>query len=138
MITANRSSNAAIEGGIDVTPLIDIIFILLVFLMLTANTQLFALPVDVPEQGQQQAKTLENTKQISINIMASAPYWALNGKSYADFGVFKRDFIEQYRSDSQAKVIIAADKKAEIQPLMQLLAMLREQQISQTQILMEP
>lgn len=138
MISPNKSINASIEGGIDVTPLIDIIFILLVFLMLTANTQLFALPVDVPDDGQNQAKTLDNTHNISLNILPSAPHWAIDGKTYADFAQFKRDFIDQYKKNNKAQVIIAADKQAQVQPLMQLLAMLREQKISQTQILMEP
>ncbi|MGL6010106.1 MAG: ExbD/TolR family protein, partial [Shewanella oncorhynchi] len=37
----------------------------------------------------------------------------------------------------KATVVIAADKAAPVEPLMQLLALLQTQSISQTQILME-
>ncbi len=48
-ITPNGISTPDQLPNIDLTALIDIIFIVLVFLLLTANSQLLSLPVGVPQ-----------------------------------------------------------------------------------------
>ncbi|GIU14044.1 biopolymer transporter ExbD [Shewanella sp. MBTL60-007] len=124
--------------GLDLTPLIDIIFIVLVFLLLTANTQLLTLPVDVPTEAKSELSALTQEKHIAINVLQSEPHWALEGKSYADFAEFEVAFINQFKANPKAKVVIAADKTAPVQPLMTLLAAMQRQKITNTQILMEP
>ncbi|MGS0673708.1 ExbD/TolR family protein [Shewanella sp. 0m-4] len=124
--------------GLDLTPLIDIIFIVLVFLLLTANSQLLSLPVDVPTETDSKLTAISQEKHIAINVLASEPHWALDGESYADFSAFEAALTKAFKVSPKAKVIIAADKTAPIQPLMTLLAAMQRQNISNTQILMEP
>ncbi|BAJ03532.1 ExbD/TolR family protein [Shewanella violacea] len=124
--------------GLDLTPLIDIIFIVLVFLLLTANTQLLSLPIEVPTESTSQLQALSQDKHLTINVMASQPYWALDGEEFEDFAKFEQAFISSFKEKPDVKVIIAADKQAKVQPLMTLLALMQRQQISNTQILMEP
>ncbi|AQS39981.1 outer membrane transport energization protein ExbD [Shewanella psychrophila] len=124
--------------GLDLTPLIDIIFIVLVFLLLTANTQLFSLPIEVPTESTSELQALSQDKHLTINVMSSQPFWALNGEEYQDFAQFEQAFISSFTAEPDTKVIIAADKEAQVQPLMTLLALMQRQQISNTQILMEP
>lgn len=125
-------------SGLDLTPLIDIIFIVLVFLLLTANTQLFSLPIEVPTESTSQLQSLSQDKHITINVMSSEPHWALDGEQYQDFSQFEQAFISSYKASPEAKIIVAADKDAQVQPLMTLLALMQRQAISNTQILMEP
>ena len=127
-----------LDVGVDMTALIDIIFIMLVFLMLTANVRLQALPVDVPTQGGDSTQTVTQTDSISINVMATEPYWALDGQRLDDFNLFAQQLLERLKTNPQAPLIVAADKQADVQHLMRLLALLQAQSISQTQILMEP
>ncbi|MCL1089594.1 biopolymer transporter ExbD [Shewanella profunda] len=123
--------------SIDLTALIDIIFIVLVFLLLTANSQLLSLPVDVPQSPSSAMTVVENKQAITINIMATAPYWAIDGEEFNDLATFTTAFAARFQAMPDATVIIAADKAAPVEPLMQLLALLQAQSISQTQILME-
>ncbi|MGL4712682.1 MAG: biopolymer transporter ExbD, partial [Shewanella sp.] len=60
-------------ASLDLTALIDIIFIVLVFLLLTANSQLLSLPVDVPQSPSSAITTIDTKQTIAINIMATAP-----------------------------------------------------------------
>jgi biopolymer transport protein ExbD len=136
MIGLTEPENSAILG-LDLTPLIDIIFIVLVFLLLTANTQLLSLPVDVPTESNSQLTPISQIENITINVLASKPHWALDGVAFDHFAEFESAFIKKYQSQSDAKVIIAADKTAPVQPLMTLLALLQRQAITNTQILME-
>ncbi|MDV5389039.1 ExbD/TolR family protein [Shewanella xiamenensis] len=123
--------------SVDLTALIDIIFIVLVFLLLTANSRLLSLPVDVPQSPSNAITAFEHKQSIAINIMATSPYWAINGEKFADLTAFNSAFEALLTAQPQATVIIAADKAAPVEPLMQLLALLQGNAINQTQILME-
>lgn len=136
MIGLNDAGSSSILG-LDLTALIDIIFIILVFLLLTANTQLLSLPVEVPTESTSQLAPISQVENITVNVLASKPHWAIDGVPFDDFTEFESAFIKQYQSQSEAKVIIAADKTAPVQPLMTLLALLQRQAITNTQILME-
>lgn len=127
-----------LDVGADMTALIDIIFIMLVFFMLTANVRLQALPVDVPPHGGDSTQTLVDTDTHNINVMAEAPYWALNGERFTDFEAFEQQLLARLQTNPKASLVVAADKEADVQHLMRLLATLQAQSISQTQILMEP
>lgn len=124
--------------SLDLTALIDIIFIVLVFLLLTANTQLLSLPVDVPQSSSSAISAVQDKPNIAINIMATEPYWAIDGQGFSDLAAFTAAFEQRFHTQPEATVIIAADKAAPVEPLMQLLALLQSLSISQTQILMEP
>ncbi|MCL1137800.1 ExbD/TolR family protein [Shewanella pneumatophori] len=137
MISAGNDESSQ-SFGLDLTPLIDIIFIVLVFLLLTANTQLLSLPVDVPTEADSNLSAVSQEKHIAINVLVNEPHWALDGQSYADFAAFEAAFAKSFKANPKAKVIIAADKTAPVQPLMTLLAALQRQNITNTQILMEP
>ncbi len=137
MISAGQDESAQ-SFGLDLTPLIDIIFIVLVFLLLTANTQLLTLPVDVPTEANSNLSPLSQDKHIAINVLESEPHWALEGKSFNSFDEFEAAFVEAFKANPKAKVVIAADKTAPVQPLMTLLAAMQRQNITNTQILMEP
>ncbi|GIU49441.1 biopolymer transporter ExbD [Shewanella sp. KT0246] len=140
MISADPSAGSSAQAsvGIDLTPLIDIIFIVLVFLLLTANTQLLTLPVDVPTEADSELVGLSQEQHISINILTEAPHWALDSQQFEDFDQFEAAFIQAFTETPDINVVVAADKNAPVQPLMTVLALLQRQQITNTQILMEP
>jgi len=134
----NSARPEAVGGlAVDLTPLIDIIFIVLVFLLLTANSQLLTLPVDVPEQQETQLTPLQEPQSIAVSIVAEAPYFAIDQQHYADWDSFKAAFLQRHQQSPELPVVIATDRQAPVQPLMKLLALLQARQIKQTQILME-
>ncbi|SDI81414.1 Biopolymer transport protein ExbD [Ferrimonas sediminum] len=137
MIRVRESAADSQSSGVDLTPLIDIIFIVLVFLLLTANTRLLALPVDVPEQAESALNPVHEDKTLAVNVLAQAPHYALNQTPYPNWDEFKSAFLAAHNQYPDYTVVVAADKQAPIQPLMQLLALMQARQIDQTQILME-
>ena len=133
----HAKSDSEQGNTIDLTPLIDIIFIVLVFLLLTANTQLLTLPVDIPEQGDAQLLPIQAPQPIAISILAAAPHYALEQQTFDQWDSFKAAFLTIHKRAPERAVIIAADQDAPVQPLMKLLALLQTQQIDQTQVVME-
>lgn len=138
----DNSQQANGLANVDLTALIDIIFIVLVFLLLTANVPLLSLPLDVPQADNTALTQQATVKPIAVNILPNEPYFAIDSQPYPDWEHFSAQLtliIDQQSSTGKSpQLIIAADKAAPVQPLMKLLALLQTQKITQTQILMAP
>lgn len=119
----------------DLTPLLDIIFIVMVFLMLTASVKLESLQVDLPTTDSSAVSEVDN-QSVTVNILASEPYWAINKHQYKDWDNFAIALLEQSRS-SDKRIIIGAEKTADVQHLVKLLAFMQENNIPATQLLTE-
>ncbi|ART81911.1 biopolymer transporter ExbD [Oceanisphaera profunda] len=121
----------------DITPLLDIIFIVLVFLLLTANIPLQSLEVDLPKTDSEALSAISDTKSITINMLAGTPAWAIQGQEYEDWQQFKPALTAQVAALKETDLILASDKDVTVDSMLKLLAFLQEHEITATQILME-
>ncbi|ELI5412090.1 TPA: ExbD/TolR family protein [Vibrio parahaemolyticus] len=119
----------------DLTPLLDIIFIVMVFLMLTAAVKLDSLDVALPSTDSQALAEVDK-QSITVNILKDEPYWAINGQTYIDWENFTLALLEESKSTDKP-IVIGAEKTANIQSLVQLLGFLQENGIQATQLLTE-
>ncbi|HCH1215897.1 biopolymer transporter ExbD [Vibrio parahaemolyticus] len=119
----------------DLTPLLDIIFIVMVFLMLTAAVKLDSLDVALPSTDSQAVAEVDK-QSITVNILKDEPYWAINGQTYIDWENFTLALLEKSKSTDKP-IVIGAEKTANIQSLVQLLGFLQENGIQATQLLTE-
>ena len=121
----------------DITPLLDIIFIVLVFLMLTANIPLQTLEVELPKTDSEALSSIQDNKAVTINLLAGSPAWALQGEKYQDWEQFRPVLLGQVETLKDAELVLASDKEVTVDNMLKLLAFLQEHQIQATQILME-
>ncbi|ART81004.1 ExbD/TolR family protein [Oceanisphaera avium] len=121
----------------DITPLLDIIFIVLVFLLLTANIPLQSLEVDLPKTDSEALGAMVETKTMTINMLAGSPAWALDGQEYADWQQFKPILVEHIDALKETDLVLASDKDVTVDSMLKLLAFLQEHKITATQILMD-
>lgn len=136
MIRAKPST--PLSGAFELTPLIDIIFIVVVFLLLTANSQLLSMTVDIPRTDSAAAVATKPDQVVTISLHAQAPMWSLNDKTYGDWDTFKPVLMTLVAASSRERQFnIASDQHAAVQPLMQLLSLLTAEGITNTHILME-
>ncbi|EKO3820708.1 biopolymer transporter ExbD [Vibrio harveyi] len=119
----------------DLTPLLDIIFIVMVFLMLTAAVKLDSLDVNLPSTDSQAVAEVDK-QSITVNILKEEPHWAINGKAYIDWENFTMALLEESKSTDKP-IVIGAEKTADIQSLVKLLGFLQENGIQATQLLTE-
>ena len=126
----------------DMTALLDVIFILLVFLLLTANVVPKVLPVDLPDKGKAQAQALNADDSISITLFAEEQKWGLNGDEYINWLVFEVALSEKIRSaqalGESPRIVIAGDKQAPLEKVLQLFAWLQGKNLSAAQVMMNP
>ncbi|TEW54159.1 biopolymer transporter ExbD [Psychromonas sp. RZ22] len=121
---------------VDLTPLLDIIFIVMVFLMLTANIELQSLQVDLPTTDTSAAQVVDE-KVVTINLLNKEPRWAIDGELKKDWPDFQQQLIQQVQKQPKTQWIIAADKSADVQYMVQLLAFLQKHNIQATQLLID-
>ncbi|ARN73760.1 ExbD/TolR family protein [Oceanicoccus sagamiensis] len=135
MIKSTPADNGPLLTA-EITPLIDIVFIVIVFLLITANTPLLSLPIDVPDTDTEAALDNSITAELTVTITDQKPYWHIDQQQYNSWAEFKRALLEK-TADNNKSLTIATDKDAPSEPLLKLLSFLNKQAFSNAQIIME-
>lgn len=122
---------------LELTALIDIVFIVIVFLLLTANVRLLDLPVTLSQSGGDlTVATAKQAPQV-ITLMGSADVtFAINDSSYLEWSVFSDALSTAFDSDDV--IHIAADKTVPADPLLKTLSRLKILGLTNVSLLMEP
>ncbi len=136
MITSQNNSHQA-DFKPDLTPLLDIIFIVMVFLLLTASISIQTLEIDVPQTNESNVLSDVNQDVIAINIKSASPHWAIDSTPYSEWEDFEYALLERVRLHPDHPVILGADKQASVELMLNLLAFMQKNNLSQTQIIME-
>ncbi|GEM77957.1 ExbD/TolR family protein [Vibrio superstes] len=121
----------------DLTPLLDIIFIVMVFLLLTANITIKTMDVAIPQTDDAQVLNDQDKEVIAINILASEPKWAIDGISFPNWEEFTNELLLQVQTSPKRDLIISPDKSADVESMLKVLAWLQNNNIDATNIVME-
>jgi biopolymer transport protein ExbD len=131
MAAAQRESG--LITGINVTPLVDVVLVLLVILMVTAGYIVSqALPVDLPKAAT--GETLGTTLSVSVDAA---------GKLYLDAVptdlAALRDRIRHARSrDTGLRAVIAADGRTQHIHVVRVIDLLRQEGVARFAINVQP
>ena len=77
MISIGNEEDSGFSFGPDLTPLLDVVFIVMVFLLFTANAQTLSLPVNLPQATQQEASISNEPKTLTVSILDEEQAWAI-------------------------------------------------------------
>jgi biopolymer transport protein ExbD len=135
MISSQRDNHKKL-GGPELTPLIDIVFIVIVFLLVTANTPLLTLPINVPSADEESQLGVAKSESLTITINAVKPYWHIGSHAFDNWNAFKKSLLAS-TAESDTGLTIAVDKAAPTEPLLKLLSLLNQQKISAAKIIMK-
>ncbi|GAA3934802.1 biopolymer transporter ExbD [Litoribacillus peritrichatus] len=106
----NFRSQKREEVSIDLTPLIDVVFLLLIFFMVsTTFTKETHLEIDLPESSTE-ATTSENIELLEIVVSSNGSY-SLNGKSLINnqLDTLKQALKKESKGDTKLPMVITAD-----------------------------
>lgn len=112
------------EPGVDITPLIDVVFLLLIFFMVSANfVQNRVIDVSLPESDSALAGTVEI---LQIIVTAAGDYWVAGQAVGSDIESLTSsidDYAQTLTADQRAKqsVEIRADADATHQSVIRVL-----------------
>ena len=121
----------------DLTPLLDIIFIVLVFLLLTTNIRLASLPRDLP--ASEHVSAAMPADPLTISLSDRGPdLWGLGDRGYTDQDVFERALIAELVANPERPVALASDRNVPVQRMLDLFALLQKQGVDVAEIALQP
>ena len=121
----------------DLTPLLDVIFIVLVFFLLTAQTPLLELPLQLPQSREAlPTASAGNGERMQIQLSAEGA-WRFNGVQQADFTRLRTELTAAFVADSTVGLDLALDRQAPLSAFLDLMALLQQQGIQDSRILLE-
>lgn len=119
----------------DLTPMLDILFILLVFFMLTAGAVFQSLDVRLPANVSDDLPVLQAPKHIMLEIRPD--YYVINDRRIADLDTLKAEIPALLAQKPEHELIIAGDKDVPIEQLLNVLTYLQAQGVEAANILMQ-
>ncbi len=121
----------------DLTPLLDVVFIVMVFLLFTANAQTLSLPVELPQATAAEAAVTQEPQTITVSLLSEGDPWAVGEQRFNDWSVFSQTLLSQVKDKPDITVLIAGDKEAPLGNLVKLMMFLGKHDIKAAQVLME-
>lgn len=119
----------------DFTPLIDVMFMLIVFFILTANSVPYALDVNLPDDSEEVTQAVEDPDMLSITLLAAEGGWKINDVAFHNESDFKAAL--KTKTQDRKKVVIMGDQDVSMQKLLNVMAFLRKHNIQAADIMME-
>ncbi len=138
MININASSAASPSLVFpDMTALLDVIFILLIFLLLTANVAPRALEVALPEEGSETSQLLTVAEPITITLFEDADHWAIDKQEFRNWIIFETALAARVAAMDDPQVVLAGDKDVSLAQLLKLFSWLQRHDLKAAQVLMQ-
>jgi len=133
----SQSTAPSLSMTPDLTPLLDIIFIVMVFLLLTANIAVRTLILDIPSTEHSEVLQTQNKKVLAVSLLKEGSMWAIEDTQYDDFKAFCNALITLHKQFPERSLVIASDKEVAVERMLQLLAFMQQNNINATNIIMD-
>jgi biopolymer transport protein ExbD len=127
------SSDDELITGINVTPLVDVVLVLLVILMVTASYVVSrSVPLELPKAAT--ADTVPSTLVVSVGKEGEL---FLDGAAIDPAGLRAR-VRQAYAGDPETRAVIAADGRARHAQVVKVIDLLRQENVTKFAINVEP
>ncbi len=119
----SRGNRRRVMADINVTPMVDVMLVLLIIFMVSAPLLTVGVPIDLP---QSQAKTLDNDNKepLTISVSDKGQIFLQNGEIKSEDLIPKLQAIAQARGGNDARVFVRGDKKVDYGTMMQVMGRL--------------
>lgn len=131
-----KKSHLAEEIFIDVTPLVDVMLILLLFFLLMINVTQHVYPVDLPKSDPSFQKNSTLKDPIKVTIFKGEKF-AIGDKKFPDMQSAKEALMDKIKQNPSIKVIVLPDSKAESGTLISFLTFLEGNKVENVDIVVE-
>jgi biopolymer transport protein TolR len=111
-----------VMAEINVTPMVDVMLVLLIIFMVSAPLLTVGVPIDLP---QSQAKSLDQDKEpLTISVNDKGQVYLQNSEIKVDELVDKLKAVADARGGTEARVYVRGDKKVDYGTMMQVMGRL--------------
>lgn len=121
----------------DLTPLLDVMFMLIIFLVLTTNSVPHVFDIILPEDKEHITQAEKDPNAIHVTIPANADNWTLSETPYTNFASFSHTLKTLHQKNPDQHIIIYGDKNVTMEKLLKLLTFMRKYDIPTADIVMQ-
>lgn len=123
--------------GADLTPLIDVLFMLIVFMVLTANSAQLAIEANLPSTEESGLSLPSPESPLTVTIRAAGNAYSVDEADYPDWPAARTAMQSALEADPDRPVVLATEPDAPVQRLIDAMAYLQRAGIPDAQILLE-
>ena len=117
-----RGRRKAVMAEINVTPMVDVMLVLLIIFMVSAPLLTVGVPLDLP---QTQAKSLDQDKEpLTVSVNTKGEVYLQNSEIKMDELVPKLQAITQARGGNDERIYVRGDKKVDYGTVMRVMGRL--------------
>ncbi len=111
-----------VMSEINVTPMVDVMLVLLIIFMVSAPLLTVGVPIDLP---QSQAKSLEQDKEpLTVSVNEKGQIFLQNSEIAAADLIPKMQAVADARGGTEARVYVRGDKKVDYGTMMKVMGQL--------------
>ena len=111
-----------VMAEINVTPMVDVMLVLLIIFMVSAPLLTVGVPIDLP---QTQAKSLDQDKEpLTVSVNEKGQVYLQNSEIDIDALVPKLQAVAQARGGNDARIYVRCDKKVDYGTMMRVMGRL--------------
>jgi biopolymer transport protein TolR len=119
-----RHKRRGVMAEINVTPMVDVMLVLLIIFMVSAPLLTVGVPIDLP---QSQAKSLDQDKEpLTVSVNDKGQVYLQNSEISIDELVAKLQAVAQTRGGTEARIYVRGDKKVDYGTMMRVMGRLSE------------
>jgi biopolymer transport protein TolR len=122
VIGKRKHHRRRVMSEINVTPMVDVMLVLLIIFMVSAPLLTVGVPIDLP---QSQAKSIEQDKEpLTVSVNDKGQIFLQNSEITVEDLVPKMQAVAQARGGTEARVYVRGDKKVDYGTMMQVMGRL--------------
>jgi biopolymer transport protein TolR len=117
-----RRQGGAVMSQINVTPMVDVMLVLLIIFMVSAPLLTVGVPIDLP---QSQAKSLDQDREpLTVTVNTKGEVFLQNSEIKVDELVPKLQAITQARGGADERIYVRGDRKVDYGTVMRVMGRL--------------
>jgi biopolymer transport protein TolR len=121
-IGKRRHNRRPVMAEINVTPMVDVMLVLLIIFMVSAPLLTVGVPIDLP---QTKAKSLDQDKEpLTVSVNTKGEVWLQNSEIKIDELVAKLQAITRERGGQDERIYVRGDKKVDYGTVMRVMGRL--------------
>lgn len=108
------------------TPMIDVIFVLIAFMMLMINVPLLTMEVELPKVAETPQSSNVQKQVVTIGVLENADEWLVNESKVSSLEALKEQLqAEKMQYPEQLSVVIHSDRKVAMERVVALFSTLQ-------------
>jgi len=122
VIGRRKHHRRKVMSEINVTPMVDVMLVLLIIFMVSAPLLTVGVPIDLP---QSQAKSLDQDKEpLTLSVNDKSQVFLQNAEIRIEDMIPKLQAVAQARGGSEARVYVRGDKRVDYGTMMRVMGRL--------------